>query len=384
MSWYWPDTRRHGADLLIGLAALACALEVALTRDSHSPLGFAVPAVIAMVLVLLGRHRFPFAAPAAMWILAAAASFASGQLVPRTNALFVNGFAAAFMLGQLRDTERGRIGLAVVLIGAAVIVYNDPQKSPGELVFTPLIFAVGWLIGFGFREREAQTDAAEARARDAEREREIAARVAVAEERARIARELHDIVAHAVSVMVLQVGAVRHKLPAEYEQNREALQDVEQTGRAALAEMRRLLDAMRGEQDELELTPRPGLGALEPLLDDVRRAGLPVQLEVEGEPVPLPEAVDLSAYRIIQEGLTNALKHAHASRADVIVRYAVDELQIDVRDDGRGPSTSDGLGHGLVGIRERVKLYGGQMTAGAVNGRGFVLSTRLPLRGALR
>ncbi|MGZ4318776.1 MAG: sensor histidine kinase, partial [Gaiellaceae bacterium] len=278
----------------------------------------------------------------------------------------------------------GRIGLAIVLGSSAVIVYNDPKHSAGELVFTPILFALGWLVGFALRERAAQAEAAEARASHAERERETAARIAVAEERARIARELHDIVAHAVSVMVLQVGAVRHRLPDDLADDRDALQDVERTGRAALSEMRRLLGAMRSDREDLDLTPQPGLGSLEPLLEEIRRAGLAVELHVEGNPVPLPHAIDLSAYRIVQEGLTNALKHAHASHADVVVRYRHDELQIDVRDDGHGPSTTDGLGHGLVGIRERVNLYGGQMSAGAANGRGFMLSTRLPLVGAGR
>jgi signal transduction histidine kinase len=386
MGRLWPIARRHGGDLLICIAALACVLEVAFTghgeQGTQTTHWFAVPAVAVMVLVLLGRGRFPFAAPTAMWVLAAAVSFVDASLVPRTQSLFLVGFAAAFLLGQQRDAQRARIGLAVVLISAAVIVYHDPRRTAGELVFTPLLFAIGWLLGFALRERAAQAEAAEQRARAAEHDRQAATRIAVAEERARIARELHDIVAHAMSVMVLQVGAVRHRLPAELEEDSEALRDVERTGRAALAEMRRLLGAMRGEDDPPELTPQPGLGSLAPLLDEVRRAGLRVELQVEGEPVPLPEAIDLSAYRIIQEGLTNALKHARASRADVVVRYLVEELQIDVRDDGRGVSAADGLGHGLVGIRERVKLYGGQMSAGAVNGGGFVLSTRLPLKGA--
>jgi signal transduction histidine kinase len=231
------------------------------------------------------------------------------------------------------------------------------------------------------RERAEQAEAAELRAAQAERERDAAARIAVAEERARIARELHDIVAHAVSVMVLQVGAVRHRLPETLDEDREALGDVERAGRTALAEMRRLLGAMRQEGDDVEFSPQPGLGTLEPLLDEVRRAGLPVELHVEGDPVPLPRALDLSAYRIIQEGLTNALKHARASQADVAVRYSPDELQVEIRDDGRGTATSDGLGHGLVGIGERVKIYGGEMTAGTANGGGFVLSAHLPLAG---
>jgi signal transduction histidine kinase len=226
---------------------------------------------------------------------------------------------------------------------------------------------------------ESQREAAEMRATLAEREREAAAKIAVAEERARIARELHDIVAHAVSVMVLQIGAVRHNLPAGLDADRDALGRVEQAGRTALAEMRRLLGAMRRDGDGLELAPQPGLDGLDSLLDEVGRAGLPVRLHITGEPFPLPRAIDLSAYRIVQEGLTNALKHAHATSADVTVLYGREDVQIEVRDDGPGGSTSDGLGHGLVGIGERVKIYGGEMTAGQAADGGFVLSTRLPL-----
>ena len=181
--------------------------------------------------------------------------------------------------------------------------------------------------------------------------------------------------------MVLQVGAVRHKLPQTLAEDREALEGVEQAGRTALAEMRRLLGAMRRDGDDPELAPQPGLDSLDALLDEVGRAGLPVELHVEGETFALPRAIDLSAYRIVQEGLTNALKHAHARRADVTVRYRSDELRIEVRDDGEGGSASDGLGHGLVGVRERVKIYGGEMTAGTASGGGFVLSARLPLGG---
>ena len=148
--------------------------------------------------------------------------------------------------------------------------------------------------------------------------------------------------------------------------------------------MRRLLGAMREGSADVQLTPQPGLGNLTPLLEEVRAAGLAVELQVEGEPFPLPTAIELSAYRIVQEGLTNALKHARAERADVLIRYGPEELRIDVRDDGRGTAPSDGLGHGLVGIRERVKLFGGEMTAGGANGKGFLLSTRLPLASVER
>jgi signal transduction histidine kinase len=387
VSWLPSTVRRHGLELLICLAALVCAVEVAVTHGGpkapHTTHWFAVPAVAVLVLLLLLRRRYPFAAPAALWVGVGALSFVDGRLVTSTQSLTVVGLYAAFLLGNLSVAQEARAGLAIALGGSTIVVYNDPTHASGELIFIPMLFALGWLVGFALQERAAQADAAEARASQAERERETAARLAVAEERTRIARELHDIVAHAMSVMVLQVGAVRHRLPHELDQDRDALTDVERTGRAALTEMRRLLGAMRGERDELELTPQPGLGSLGPLLDNVRRAGLPVELHVEGEPLPLPEAIDVSAYRIVQEGLTNALKHARARSANVVVRYGRDELQIDVRDDGDGPASSDGLGHGLIGIRERVKLYGGEMTAGRANG-GFVLSTRLPLPGGRR
>jgi signal transduction histidine kinase len=378
--------RQHWVDVLIVLLTIAAMVEVAVNRDStdapSTSLWFNVPAIAIMVLPLFARRRFPFAAPATYWLLAAALSFVDGRLVSSMTSIFVVGMAASFLLGNLRDVLQARTGLAVVLGSAAIVVYNVPQHSASELVFIPLLFGICWLAGFALRGQAEQAEAAEVRATQAEREREAAMRLAVAEERARIARELHDIVAHAVSVMVLQVGAVRHKLPDALAEDREALRSVEQAGRTALAEMRRLLAAMRRDGDDVELTPQPGLDGLDSLLDEVGRAGLPVRLHVDGEPFPLPRAIDLSAYRIVQEGLTNALKHAGASRADVTVRYRPDELQIDVRDNGEGGSTSNGQqGHGLVGVRERVKIYGGEMSAGTANGGGFILSTRLPLGG---
>jgi signal transduction histidine kinase len=377
--------RRHGFDALIVLAAIAAALEVALResplRAPRTPLWFAVPAVVLVVLPLLGRRRFPFAAPVALWLLAALLSFVDGRLIVYASGVYVAGIAAAFLLGNLRDVVQARIGLAIVASSAAILIYNDPNHTPAEFIVIPLLFMMAWLAGFALRERAAQAEAAEERATYAERERESAARIAVAEERARIARELHDVVAHAVSVMVLQVGAVRHNLPQTLEEDREALGRVEQAGRTALAEMRRLLGAMRRDGDGFELAPQPGLGDLDALVGEVGRAGLPVRLHVDGEPFSLPRAIDLSAYRIVQEGLTNALKHARASHAVVTVRYGPDELQIEVRDDGEGGSTSDGLGHGLVGVRERVKIYGGEMAAGAAPEGGYVLRARLPLSG---
>ncbi len=292
---------------------------------------------------------------------------------------------AALLLGNLRRDTQSRVGLAIVFSGAAIVIYNDPRHAAGDLIFTPVLFVVGWLVGFALRERAEQTEAAEERAARAERDREVAARVAVAEERGRIARELHDVVAHAVSVMVLQVGAVRHRMPETDTDDRDTLKNVEQAGRTALAEMRRLLNAMRHDDDQLELLPHPGLNDLDTLVNDVRAAGLAVRLQIHGEPFALPPGLDLSAYRILQEGLTNTLKHARASQAEVEVHYGATDLRLEVRDDGRGgQSTHHGLGHGLIGIGERVKIYGGDMSAGASRSGGFELRAWLPMDGADR
>jgi signal transduction histidine kinase len=381
----WSLAHSYGLDVLIVLLTVEATLEVAARHNSpdapRTTLWFLIPALVITALPLFARRRFPFGAPATFWLLGVAVSFIDGRVMTSMTSVFVLGMAAAFLLGNLRDALKVRLGLAITVGGVAIIDYQEPGHSASELVFIPLLFGICWLAGFAVRERAEQAAAAELRAAQAERERKAAARIAVAEERARIARELHDIVAHAVSVMVLQVGAVRHKLPGVQDEDREALKGVEQAGRTALAQMRHLLAAMRPDGDEAELTPQPGLDGLESLVASVGRAGLPVRLHVEGEPFPIPRAIDLSAYRIVQEGLTNALKHARAGTADVTVRYRSDELQLEIRDDGIGTATSDGLGHGLVGIRERVKIYGGEMSAGTANGGGFILSTRLPLVG---
>ena len=375
----------HGLDALIIVAAIWSAIGTAVREDASAPTGatawFEVLAIAAVVLTLVLRRRFPFAAPAGVWLASVALSFVDGRLVTSQGGVYVAGLGAALLLGNVRNDVQARIGLAIVLGGAAIVVYNDPTHHSGNLVSTPVAFAIGWLVGYALRERTEQTEAAEERAERAERDREAAARVAVAEERGRIARELHDVVAHAVSVMVLQVGAVRHRMPESDAENREALQNVEQAGRTALAEMRRLLGAMRRDDEPAELAPHPGLADLDRLLGDVRAAGLAVRLRVHGDPVELPPGLDLSAYRIVQEGVTNTLKHAHAHQAEVDVHYDARDLRVEVRDDGGGSPTGDGLGHGLVGIRERVKIFGGEMSAGGAPGGGFLLRARLPLDG---
>jgi signal transduction histidine kinase len=375
---------RYGLDTLVVAAAIWSAAGIAGERSyqvAGTPPWWKVAAVAALVLTLLLRHRFPFGAPAAVWVASPALSFADGRLVTSQAGVFVAGLGAALLLGNLRHDVQARVGLVVVLGGAAVVVNNDPAHQADDLVFTPVLFLLAGLVGYALRQRTEQTEAAESRAQRIERERESALRLAVAEERARIARELHDVVAHAVSVMVLQVGAVRHRLPAAEQEAAEALGHVERTGRTALAEMRSLLGALGREDEPATLRPQPGLAAVENLLADVRSVGPEATLTVVGEPVALSPGLDLSAYRIVQEGLTNTLKHAAAQHVEVEVQYRPQELVLVVRDDGRGKASGDGQGHGLVGVDERVKVYGGDWSAGPCAGGGFELRARLPLSG---
>lgn len=379
-----PLARRHGLDVLIVVLTGSAMLELVMKHAPDAPqegLWFRVAAIGIIVLPLFARQRFPFGAPLAYWILAVSASFIDGALIPGSNSAFVLTMAVAFLLGSARSVRQAQLGLAIAVGGSAIVVYNLPTHSASQLVLIPLLFGVCSFAGFAVRQRGDRAAAAEERAAQAEQNRQFSARIAVAEERTRIARELHDIVAHAVSVMVLQTGAVRHRLPDTLADEKDALRGVEETGRKALSEMRHLLGALRRDDESAERGPQPGLSGLDALLEEVRRAGLAVRLQVLGEPVQLPGPIDLAAYRIAQEGLTNALKHARASRAELSVSYSPAELRLEVRDDGDGPQPGDGLGHGLVGMRERVKIYGGELVAGPGPEGGFVLSARLPLHG---
>ena len=223
----------------------------------------------------------------------------------------------------------------------------------------------------GDRERRVQI---------AERERDVAAREAVVEERARIARELHDVIAHHVSMMVVQAGAERRVLGDANASTREVLETVEHTGRSALTEMRRLLGMLRDDVNE-PLAPQPGLGDVPTLVEQLREAGLPIELRVDGDARELPLGIELSAYRIVQEALTNALKHAGGAQATVRIRYGTESLELEIADDGAGRATlATGGGHGLVGMRERVALYGGRFDASHNPTGGFAVRVVLPIR----
>jgi signal transduction histidine kinase len=271
----------------------------------------------------------------------------------------------------------GLVGTLAVVLGA---VAADPNQTDlnGYLFF---LAAVGgpWLAGRAIRHRRLSERHLEARALAAEREREQRARAAVAEERIRIARELHDIVAHAISVIVVQARGGRRSVASEPREALEAFDSIEATGREALAEMRRLLGLLRQGDEEPALAPQPSLRHLDTLLAQIRKAGLSVELSVEGQPAALPPGVDLSAYRIVQEALTNALKHAGPATARVVLRYAAEALEVQVIDTGHRPPGRDGVGHGLLGMQERAALFGGQLEAGRRSEGGFGVRARLPL-----
>ena len=371
--------KRNGLDLTLALILVIGLLEATRDRDAYGWFGLVV--VVALVVALFARRWFPFAAPILVWVIGAIASFVDGRMMSSSFAANVCGLIAAYLLGCIADPTRARVGLGAVLVSVVLVIANNPAVAPLDFVTIPATFLAAWLVGYALRLRGERVEEAEQRAEIAELQRDSAARVAVAEERAHITRELHDVVAHAVSVMVLQVGAVRHRLPSVMGDERAALESVEDAGRRALGEMRRLLDTPSGDDADATRSPQPGLDRLDALVDDVRKAGLDVRLSREGPFDDVPRAVDLSAYRIVQEALTNCLKHAEASRVDVTILSTTEGLEIEVVDDGVGPTSSDGLGRGMIGMRERVRMHGGEMVTDVAPGHGFRLSVRLPLRG---
>jgi signal transduction histidine kinase len=281
-----------------------------------------------------------------------------------------------------------RAGKWVALPITVGVIVNTGVGRPGPIIPKLALFAIAWVIGDNIRTRRAYLAELEARAARLEREREERDARAVAEERARIARELHDVIAHNVSVMVVQASAGEELFERDPVRARESLASVAATGRAALTELRRLLGVIRAEEteDAASYAPQPGIEYLDELVSQVRQTGLAVEVSVLGQPRELPEGVGLCAYRIVQEALTNTIKHADASRAEVNVRYVEDALELSVLDDGRAAAAANGGsggGHGLIGMRERVALFGGELTTrrrGAE--RGYEVRARLPLEEA--
>jgi signal transduction histidine kinase len=371
----FPTVRIEPERLDLAVAALltvGAQLEIWLGNrngaDHHQVVAAVVSAFTTSSVAV--RRRWPLQVGLAVgWLVALELAFWGD---PQVIAASVAYFCALYGLTAWTSRRQFQLGVGLLLIPLPFDALAPNGPGTGSLLFTAVTLVVMLLIRAVLGDRER-------RIRLAERERDLAAREAIASERARIARELHDVVAHSVSVMVVQAEA-GPRLLADPEQTRGAFHSIETTGREALAELRRLLGVLRSSDDRAATAPQPGLDSLDTLLRQLRETGLRVDLRVEGDPVALPAGVDLSAYRIVQEALTNTLKHAGRAEAEVIVRYASSFLELEILDNGVGPQAhSNGSGHGIAGMRERVALYGGALETGSRNGHGFATRARLPL-----
>jgi signal transduction histidine kinase len=337
---------------------------------------------LSVCLTLLWRRRAPLVMLfIAVVVLGIQANFFDPPDQPplSTFIILLVAFYSAAVYGEGR---RAVIGAAIAFV-LEILIIDIPRflagENPGDIIPAWVIYIIFWFVGRTIRQRRLQAVELEDRATQLEIEREEKARLAVADERSRIARELHDVIAHSVSVMVIQAQAAQRLLEGEQTEARQALGSIETTGRQALAEMRRLLGILRRTDAELALAPQPGLENLDALVEQAREAGLPVELSIEGDAGTLPPGVDLTAYRIVQEALTNVRKHAGPARARVTVRRGDGGLELEITDDGPGTGKNGGSGQGLIGMRERVALYGGTLESGKRSDGGYLVRAKLPV-----
>jgi signal transduction histidine kinase len=378
----WERLRR--VDPLIWDSLLAAALLVlgvlGATFGGNAPDGTprATPGPEAYVLLVLGCVPLAFRRRRPVTVLALVGAATAALAARETGAdLALSLVLASFTAAAHVDRERFQRAVVPIAVAAAVasLVLAFPGTNWVE-VLVGTTFSAGLPMLFG---RIAYN-----RRRRIASERERAAHDAVVAERSRIARELHDAVAHAMSVMVVQAGAARTVIDRDPQAAKAAIARIEETGRDGLTEMRRLIGVLTAPGAEADLAPQPGLAQLGVLLETVRGAGVPVEAVTRGQPLPLPPSADLTAYRVVQEALTNVVKHAGGAHARVLLDWSPDALVIEVADDGRGgdPEAGSGhgpVGHGLIGMRERVALYGGSLETGARPGGGFAVRVRLPL-----
>jgi signal transduction histidine kinase len=349
-----------------------------------------IPLAFGLAVPVIFRRKYPVGA----YATAVAAGGLQVVLGIRPAVTDVAILILLYTLAAYTPRRTSVWGLAVCLAGSAVGIVRWINLTNhgvlGWLIAGATLFAgpalLAWVLGDSMRYRRAYYASLEDRAARLEAERDTQARIAAVAERARIARELHDVIAHNVSVMVVQADGASYALDADPGRAREALAAISATGRQALAEMRRLLGVLRREEEggTSERAPQPGIGELGELLDKARGAGLPVSFTVEGEPQPLPGGIALAAYRIVQESLTNTRKHAGpVASASVTLRYSDAALVLAISDDGRGDlggaAMPGATGHGLTGMRERVAMYGGSVAAGPRPAGGFEVVATLPL-----
>jgi len=330
----------------------------------------------AVVLVAL-RGRLGVVAPLSSIALLGLATITARTWVLDSGFVFLLAMLVCGLAGYLTTSRLSQAGLLVIVATGSVAAWRHPDHSWGQWLSVISFMSIAWIAGVLVRRPVARARSAEEHALQLEQEQAAAARQAVLDERQRIAHELHDIIAHSVSVMTVQVGAVRRRLTADQTREHESLVAVERTGREALAEMRRLVGLLHDDEANPSYAPQPGLQALDTLISGVRAAGLPVELHVEGTRHELPPGVDLAAYRVVQEALTNTLKYAGPARAWVQICWTPDELRIEVANNGR--STESGTGYGQAGMRERVRVYGGRVESGPRPDGGYVVRAYVPI-----
>jgi signal transduction histidine kinase len=382
----WLEAHPIAADALMSTMLTAAFLVAVLLQGENGaqrrPDALSVVLDAVAVMSLTARRRLPVVVLAFTAGVSVTLTAMGYDPSPPAVALLIATYTVAAHRGLATSLPIGAVTLTVfigLLIGVGAGFWPAVSNA--------ILFVGVWWLGRSLRLRRAYLNELEARARRLERAREADARAARTEERSRIARELHDVVAHHVSVMTVQAGAARRILERDPEAVRDALTTIEQMGRTALGEMRRLVGVLRTEAEPVrgELSPQPGVNDVGELVDHLRETGLQVQLWIEGESRSLSPGVDLAAFRLIQEALTNTLKHAGPqARAWVRIHYADRQLMVEVEDDGRGLAAGLGQnggsrGHGLVGMRERVALYGGELRIGPRSGGGFEVRARFPL-----
>jgi signal transduction histidine kinase len=364
--------------LLFTLYLAGGAIDVATTDKREGSVALNLIPIAIAAFAVLQRRRAPLAM-GLLWVVAMSvqATFLTSpeELVLPFFGLMLLPYAA----GAYAETARSAIVPAAAAILVAIVEATGPDFILGDILFPAIFTFVAWLTGRTVRSRTRLAAELHEAAVLAVEEEEAEAVRAVGEERRRIAREMHDIVAHSISVMVVQAGGARRILDRDPDRAVRAAEQIERTGRGALVEMRRLLGLLQPAEGRAERAPQPSLEALHRLVARAREAGLPVEVHEEGERRSLPAGLDLAAYRIVQEALTNALKHAGAAPTEVTLRWSESDLELEITDRGPGRPAAADKGHGIVGMRERVRLYGGRLHTGPRRGGGFEVRATLPL-----
>jgi signal transduction histidine kinase len=383
----WLSNRERSDDVLLALVvAVFALLDLWLDLENATHYGSGLANVLA-TLVATSALAFRRRAPLLTVCVVAAAVAGPDLFTLLTIQLwgdFLPVLVATYSVARHLERRAAVVGVAVAALALLVVEARVPVA--GTVSNVPIIwvpFAAVFVSGRALRARHLSHIELSDRARQLESERDERIRAAVAEERSRIARELHDVVAHCVSVMIVQAGAAEDLLDRNPQRARQPLVSIQDTGRQAVGELGRMVGLLRHERAELPRAPQPGAAQLRDLVDQMTGIGLPVRLEIEGSPRPLSPGVELAVFRIAQEALTNTLKHAGPATARVVLRYGERELELEVADDGRGAPTN-GAGHGLIGMRERTSIYGGKLEAGSHPEGGFIVRARLPVDATTR